>query len=80
MDLRLGETVINYCCSILTAKFWHITDFHYDPQVETLNRSCVQAVDSMPVWGSEFCNTNLRLVKSAMKKIASDAEFILWTG
>ena len=69
--------------SPLTAKFWHITDFHYDPLVESEKRSCVVTVDDMPEWGSEFCDSNLKLVKSAiesMKLIAGDAEFILWTG
>ncbi|XP_067938951.1 acid sphingomyelinase-like phosphodiesterase 3b isoform X2 [Watersipora subatra] len=64
-------------------KFWHISDFHYDPLLKVEKRSCVLDVKSILPWGSEYCDSNLQLVKSAldaMKRIESQPDFILWTG
>ena len=51
--------------------------------LSTEKRSCVLEVETIPKWGSEYCDSNLQLVQSAfnsMKRIESKPDFIVWTG
>lgn len=68
---------------MFAGRFWHVSDFHYDPELVELKRSCVKPVQEIPEWGSEWCDANMKLINSsidAMKRLEPNPDFIVWTG
>lgn len=73
-----------------TGKFWHISDLHLDPDYQVSEdplKVCPSAgsqqVPNAGPWGDYLCDAPWILVNSsiyAMRDIAPEPDFILWTG
>ncbi|KAL4831796.1 hypothetical protein H8958_016036 [Nasalis larvatus] len=71
-------------------KFWHITDLHLDPDhkvpkypLQVCPSAGFQSVPNAGPWGDYLCDSPWALINSsiyAMKEIAPEPDFILWTG
>lgn len=78
---RMAYTV----CLYILGHFWHVTDHHLD---FTFDEEAVSCHDDLTPsqrgrFGNGLCDSPWRLINSsvyAMKEIAPDVDFIIWTG
>ena len=77
-----GKLSLHFCT--IAGKFWHISDLHYDPNVETQDRSCLNSTSLHGrKWRAGYCDSDSHLINStfaAMREIEPHASFILCTG
>merc|ERR1712226_24255 len=72
-------------CSCQTEYFWHITDFHYDPDYWLNQESCNVnlTTEEQGKYGDYMCDPPWELVKSSVEALGREGpspSFIVWTG